>query len=219
MTSLLRILIALMLLPVVWGCLMSLLDTVSRASASATAVVLSLTTGACLMFVVLAFTRPHRLYVLGHELTHALWALLTGRRVHSIQVNRRSGSTTVSRSGLMLRLAPFLFPFYTLVLAGVYAIVSLFADQSNVLLIWLAGFGATWAFHAAFTMDALTRPQSDIRRSGWLLSMVLILWANILVVACGLCAATPATARSYIRHAVDHTVRCVQSCISISIGA
>ena len=194
MKRLLRILIACALLPVLWGALGGLWTILADTGTHLSSGLAALALGSACMWIILAIMpRPHRLYVLGHELTHAFWALLTGNRVHKITVGRKQGSVTVNRSSTLLRLAPYLFPFYALLLIALFLILQLFTGAERYMWAWLFAFGAAWGFHAAFTVAALRREQTDINRSGWLLSMTLILLVNTVIVALTICAVTPAT--------------------------
>lgn len=125
-----------------------------------------------------------RSYVLAHELTHALWAALMGARVLSIRVARESGSVTVSKSNFLVVLAPYFFPFYTVLIVAAYYLLALFIPVDRFYLLWLALVGFTWSFHVTFTITTLAQHQSDIRRQGRLFSYGAIYFFNVL----GACA-------------------------------
>ena len=63
-----------------------------------------------LVFVFLP--KPIRTYVLGHELTHAIWALLMGARVSGLTVRKAGGQVRTSKTNWAITLAPYFFPFY-----------------------------------------------------------------------------------------------------------
>lgn len=204
--------IACLLLPFVWGAGAGLWAVLKHRGTSLSNGMLALALGAACMWILLAvIPRPHRLYILGHECTHALWALLTGRRVHKITVKQRRGSVSVSRPDTLVRLAPYLIPFYTLLLLAIYFLSSLFGNPSAYLWIWLFSFGASWGFHAAFTLSAIMRDQTDISKSGWLLSMVLIALVNITIIALAICAVTPATVLLFSRTLWQRALQLVTS--------
>ncbi|MBW7908112.1 MAG: M50 family metallopeptidase, partial [Kiritimatiellae bacterium] len=97
------------------------------------------------LLLYLLLPRPMRTYVLGHELTHAFWALLMGARVSRLRVTARGGSVTISKSNWIITLAPYFFPFYTmLVIASVFALGLFFNLQPYERLI-LAIIGFTYA--------------------------------------------------------------------------
>jgi len=59
--------------------------------------------------VFLLLPRPTRTYVLGHELTHALWALLMGARVGGLKVGKSGGQVRTSKTNWAITLAPYFF--------------------------------------------------------------------------------------------------------------
>ena len=133
------------------------------------------------LWIALYFTlpRPIRTYVLAHELTHALWAFLTGARVSRLRVSRRGGSVRVSRNNFLITLAPYFFPFYTVLIIFTYGLIALFVDPGPYELYWLGLIGLTWGFHATFTVSTLMTHQDDIRMYGHVFSYAVIYLFNI----------------------------------------
>jgi hypothetical protein len=130
-----------------------------------------------------AMPKPVRAYVLGHELTHALWALLMGARVSRLKVSGRGGSVQLTKTNFLITLAPYFFPFYTVCVILGYGIVLLFVDLGLYQPFWLALIGLSWGFHATFTVTALLQRQTDIEANGHLFSYAIIFLFNVL----GLC--------------------------------
>jgi len=124
--------------------------------------------------------RPVRSYVLAHELTHALWGMALGARVSRIRVGREAGSVELSKSNFMVALAPYFFPFYTVLTVAACGLAGLFADMDPWRLWWLAGVGLTWGFHFTFTITALTQRQTDVKAHGRLFSYTVIYALNLL---------------------------------------
>lgn len=144
-------------------------------------------------WIVLFFTlpRPMRTYVLGHELTHALWALVFGARIGRMKVGARGGHVMVSKTNAAITLAPYFFPLYTFLVMGVYGGLSLFYDLHTYEPFWLGCIGLTWAFHLTFTLSMLSLRQPDIQEQGALFSYTVIYALNVL----GLCLWLVAVAR------------------------
>jgi len=141
----------------------------------------------------LCFKAPARAYVLGHELTHALWGLLFGARVGRMRVSARGGSVMLSKTNMWISLAPYFFPFYTVVVAGVYAVASCFADMGGGWrLVFLFLVAHTWGFHLTFTLGALRARQPDVVENGRVFSWVVIWLANVLGAGVWIAAMTPA---------------------------
>lgn len=132
--------------------------------------------GACQLIL----PRPITLYVFGHELTHALAALLSGYRVRSFSVSSRGGEVTLSGSNAAVALAPYCVPIYTVIAGAAFRVADHFFPFAHAGLWFAAALGFTFAFHAALTVYALSQRQPDLDYVGPFLSLVLILLANCL---------------------------------------
>lgn len=137
---------------------------------------------------------PMRAYVLGHELTHALWALLFGARVSRLRVAKSGGSVSVSKSNVLITLAPYFFPFYTAAVVVAAVAVRLCAGRLPCAGAWLAAVGFTWAFHVAFTVRALAQRQPDMEVYGTFFSLVFVWLANFAGLIAALAAMAPGAA-------------------------
>lgn len=130
-----------------------------------------------------------RTYVLGHELTHAMWSLLFGGRASHLKVSDRGGSVRVTRNNALVTLAPYFFPIYAFAVALLWlAAVWLFPPirpYSPVFLFWI---GLTWSFHLTFTLRFLAFNQPDVREHGRLFSYSLIYALNLLSIGAALVA-------------------------------
>jgi len=121
-----------------------------------------------------------RTYVLGHELTHALWSVLFGGRAYGLRVSARGGSVRVTKNNAWVTLSPYSFPLYTFLVAALWLLsVWLWPavrPYSPIFLFWI---GLTWSFHLTFTLRFLTFRQPDIREHGRLFSYTLIYCLNV----------------------------------------
>jgi hypothetical protein len=136
--------------------------------------------------------RPDWLYVLGHELSHALVALLTGGKVYAVRVTRQGGYVETNKTGTLVSLAPYLIPFYVLLLLLGFGLAALFLDVSATRFVSLGGLalpvrpvsvlaalcGFAWSFHITYTLRTLRDEQSDLTRNGEFFSVLLIFVAN-----------------------------------------
>ena len=138
--------------------------------------------GYLLWLVVFVFLpKPMRTYVLGHELTHALWALLMGARVSGLKVRKSGGQVRTSKTNWAIALAPYFFPFYAILFITGFFIVHAIWNLSEYMwvLFFLVGLG--WSFHVTFTMMILlTVRQPDVQSQGLLFSAVVIFLMNLL---------------------------------------
>jgi len=148
-----------------------------------------------LLWLAIYFTlpRPARSYVLAHELTHALWGWLMGAEVMRMRVSGASGSVTLSKSNLLIALAPYFFPLYTVMVIAAYYLLSLFVEVESYNLIWLALVGFTWGFHFTFTVATLMQRQTDIREYGHLFSYTVIYIFNVLGICLWIVLVSPVT--------------------------
>jgi len=125
--------------------------------------------------------KPMRTYVLGHELTHALWALLMGARVGGLRVKKTGGQVRTSKTNWFIVLAPYFFPFYAMLFIGGFVLVQAIWDVAAYqwVLFFLVGLG--WSFHLTFTlMMLLTVEQPDVKSQGVIFSVVVIYCMNLL---------------------------------------
>jgi len=132
------------------------------------------------------FPRPLRSYILAHELSHLLAAWLSGVRGGRLRVGSEGGSVEVSKSTIWIALAPYLIPFYSLLLLALHWIASLWWDP----VYWQKGLpfglGFTWCFHLTFTLYILSVPQSDVQPYGRLGAYSFILSGNLLLLCLAL---------------------------------
>ncbi|MFH1798355.1 MAG: hypothetical protein ABH844_03275 [Candidatus Omnitrophota bacterium] len=130
------------------------------------------------------FFRPVYLYVLAHEFVHVLATWLFGGRVVSFNISPRSGNVVTSKTNVFIELSPYFVPLYTILLGPVFLILkNMIGEDMGILsgfFIFLAG--VTLAFHFVMTREALMMQQSDIAKSGFIFSMVLIFIGNLTVV-------------------------------------
>lgn len=121
-----------------------------------------------------------RAYVLGHELTHACVGLCFGSRVSNLKVGLRGGSVTLTKSNVLITLAPYFVPFYTVVVMLIALVVRLCVSPLPLPALWLFFVGFTWNFHLCFTLHSLCQRQPDIEEYGHLFSYVFIWITNVL---------------------------------------
>ena len=146
-----------------------------------------------------------RTYVFAHEMTHVLWAWLSGARVSNIKVGAGSGSVNVSHSNVIITLAPYFFPLYTILCMATYGILSIWFELRPYYLVWLAMIGFTWSFHLIFTIASLLHHQSDIDEYGWFFSYVLIYLFNLAGITIWLTVVGPLTFRQVFVIFAAHT--------------
>jgi hypothetical protein len=128
------------------------------------------------------------LYVLGHELTHALFVYCFLGKVSGFKVSVDGGYIATNKSNLLISLSPYFVPFWSLLILGVYGIsgycftLPAYADQ-----ILYALLGASWTFHLLWTLWMIPRDQPDLKENDTFFSLVVIYLMNILLLTAMLC--------------------------------
>jgi hypothetical protein len=185
MIKFLKMLIGLALLPVCWAMsaatykLYQLSGDTSGGGMMTWALPIGFALWVALYFVL---PRPTRTYVFGHELTHALWALMMGGRVGELRVGRDGGHVAVTKTNFVITLAPYFFPFYCFLVIAIYYLAGIWFDVVSYKAWWLGAVGFTWAFHVTFTVHMLTERQPDIQEHGRIFSYAIIYLMNVLVI-------------------------------------
>jgi hypothetical protein len=197
MAGFLRWLLGLALLPACWGATRTLVDATFVAAGGGGGVsveAISLLAGmAAFALCWTTISHPVRMYVLGHELTHALWGLLFGARPSDVRVSETGGSVKLTKSNFLITLAPYFFPFYTFVVVVVALVTSAFVKPLPFLPLWMFLIGFTWAFHFLFTLETLTQRQPDVKLYGRIFSWVFIYLVNVALILVWMAATTRLT--------------------------
>ena len=175
----LRALFAIALLPFAWAIARAALDAFLHIPVPSDAIVspamLSLGAGFVTFLVAaMALPTPVRLYVLGHELTHALWGLCFFARVSNLRVGVKGGSVQLSKSNVWITLAPYFFPFWTMVVVVAALVTRCFVSPLPCPWIWFFTVGFTWCLHCCFTIKSLCQRQPDIETYGHIFSYTFI---------------------------------------------
>lgn len=137
------------------------------------------------------FSRP---YVFIHEMTHALAAWLCGYRVTKISVKKDNGFVKMDKTNTFVVLAPYFIPGYVVLTALLYMGVNLFIALASYTNYVLSLIGFWMAFHFIQTFHTLWEAdQPDLQLAGGkVFSLVTIVLANLLILACVLKILFPA---------------------------
>jgi hypothetical protein len=135
----------------------------------------------CLHFLL---RKPERMYLWGHEFTHLLVAKLFLRRVHGFHITSRSGGKVViDRTNVAIDLAPYAVPLYNVVALLPATLVTGGIPSARMTYLCAAAF--LFAMHLCFSLEGFIDSQPDVRRSGRIFSLaivllLLMLWTPIL---------------------------------------
>jgi len=131
------------------------------------------------------YVSPSRLYVLGHELSHAAAAWMSGTKVLSFFAGSREGHVRLSGSNAFIALAPYVLPFYAMAVMLGYRLLLWFwhpspAGARCAQEIFLALAGLALSFHLVHTAEAVgTVRQPDLDQAGGMVfSLAVIALCN-----------------------------------------
>lgn len=163
------------------------------------------------------------LYVMGHELTHALWVWMHGGRVHDFHVREDGGHVVTDKTNTLIILAPYFFPFYTLCWVAAYGFAVFCFDLQGFPGLLYAGLGFTWFLHLAYTVWMIQKGQPDLEYGGAFFSLTVIYLANLSFISAILVIASPSVswadfARDLLHNATEVSAAIVRV-IEISVQA
>lgn len=181
-----KMIIAILLLPICVGAAQALWLVVQHSGSADTTWVTLLAGAGCWIVIYLFLPKPMWIYVLGHELTHAVWAWLFGGQVKKIKVTSTGGHVHITKTNFLIALAPYFFPLYAVLVIIVFVIGHLIWDWHQYLAWFDLLLGAAYAFHVTLTAHILKTQQSDITDQGYLFSAVVIFLGNISVLLLGI---------------------------------
>lgn len=135
--------------------------------------------------------RPVSLYVLGHEWTHAIAAMLFNGKVKKIHVSSEGGYIITDKYNFYIALAPYLWPIYSAIVLMIWGCVGWFNEALYHREWFLGALGFTWMFHLTFTLWMLPKGQSDFHGPGKVFSFALIYLANVLLLGLAIIPLAP----------------------------
>lgn len=125
-------------------------------------------------------------YVLGHELTHALAALMCFGKVQAVSVDLDGGYVDTDTDNVFVSLAPYFVPLWMLLWMAVFYVANWIYPFESYLPWFYAGFGFWWSFHVYWTLWIIPREQPDLLENGVVFSFMIIMLTNIAALLLGL---------------------------------
>ena len=128
--------------------------------------------------------KPERMYLWAHEFTHLIVAKLFLRQVHGFHITSRTGGKVViDRTNVAIDLAPYAVPFYNVI--ALLPATLLAGRYPHARKIYLGTAAFLFVMHLCFSAEGFFDGQPDVRRSGRVFSLALVLlllmlWAPIL---------------------------------------
>ena len=185
MSKWIKLIIGILLLPFCLGACKTFW-LVLRASGNADTTWIPILAGAVCWIIIFAWLpKPMWIYVLGHELTHAVWTWLFGGQVKRMKVTSKGGNVVISKTNFVIVLAPYFFPLYAAIIVAIFALGNLVWNWHGYLVWFHLLIGTAYAFHVTLTWHVLHSRQSDITSQGYLFSAVVVFLGNSSVLLLG----------------------------------
>lgn len=181
-----KLIIAILLLPICGGAAMALLKVLHACGSADTTWIPLLAGAACWIVIFFLLPKPMWIYVFGHELTHVLWTWLFGGQVKKMKVTSKGGHVIISKTNFVIALAPYFFPLYVVLVVVMFALGNLIWNWHGYLVWFHLCVGAAYAFHLTLTFHVLQTQQSDITSQGYLFSAAIIFLGNVCVLLFGI---------------------------------
>ncbi len=122
------------------------------------------------------------LYVLGHELTHAIFIIASFGRIGEISISSEGGYVQTTKTSLLIALSPYFVPFWTVVLLSIYTLAAWIWSLPPMPRGVLVAMGFTWGFHLIWTIWMIPKDQPDLRENGVLFSLLFVYLINLGVI-------------------------------------
>jgi hypothetical protein len=179
----------LILLPLALITAMSLCDQLAHASGSLN-ILFSIPVWYALMgaavWVVLGSSRLFTssllyLYVLGHELTHALAVICSRGSIHAFKADLDGGYIQTDKNNIFISLSPYFLPLWAMLWGLVWGVTYLFWPTVTCQALLYSGLGFWWCFHLFWTAWIIPKDQPDLADNGTFFSLILVYFANLLL--------------------------------------
>ena len=181
-----KFIIAILLLPVCVAAGQTLWMVMNQCGGADTTLIPIAAGAACWLVIFVLLPKPMWIYVVGHELTHAIWVWLFGGSVKKFKATSNGGHVIVDKNNFLISLSPYFFPFYAVLVVLIFLVGHLIWNWKNFFVWFHLLVGAAYAFHVTLTATILRTEQSDITSQGYVFSMVVIFLGNVLVLLVGI---------------------------------
>lgn len=118
-------------------------------------------------------------YVLGHELTHAIAAKMCLGKVQSLRIDMHGGYVETDADNLFIALSPYFVPLWMCCWMLILWAANFFFPFEEYDAWFYAGAGFWWSFHIYWTLWVIPREQPDMLENGLLFSLLLIMVVNV----------------------------------------
>ncbi|MCX7641082.1 MAG: M50 family metallopeptidase [Elusimicrobiales bacterium] len=126
----------------------------------------------------------NKLYIISHELSHAIAGVLQGNSIKKIKIYSNKGYVSFKKKPHSLTIIfPYFFPLYNILLLILYALYFyIFGNFNHILFLFIQGF--TLSFHILNTLHIISTHQSDFKKfGGKFKSIITIISANLIIIS------------------------------------
>ena len=133
------------------------------------------------LFFMLPFLGGSFLAIMEHELTHMLFAILTGHKPVDLEVNQNKGGylSFQGEGNWLIALAPYFFPTFAFVVM-LASLVYMGMDKPLPDLYWSV-FGTMCGYHLASTILEIHPKQTDFKSAGYIFTIAFLPGINLIV--------------------------------------
>lgn len=123
------------------------------------------------------------LYVVGHELTHAISILLCGGSVKGMKIDIINGSYVLtSKTNIFIALSPYFIPFWMFIWMLTTWGLNQISPFPTYLKWFYFGFGFWWVYHIYWTVCSIIQErQPDLFDNGLFFSLMIIALLNFIL--------------------------------------
>lgn len=120
------------------------------------------------------------MYVLGHELTHAIAIIMCRGKIKGFHVSASHGGYVLTnKNNLFIALAPYFIPFWMIIWMLLIWCMNLISPLAYYLPIFYFGFGFLWAYHIYWTTCSIIQErQPDLFDNGLFFSLMIVVFIN-----------------------------------------
>ena len=124
------------------------------------------------------------IYVLGHELTHAIAILLCGGKIKGMKVSATEGGYVLTnKSNLFIALSPYFIPFWMLIWMLLIWAMNTISPFEHHLAWFYGGFGFWLVYHLFWTSYSIVQErQPDLFDNGLIFSLMIIILLNLVLI-------------------------------------
>lgn len=134
----------------------------------------------CIFFFIAANLQNSMLAIAEHELTHALFALLTFHKITGMEIEQDKGGHVqlIGRGNWLIVLAPYFFPTFAVIMLLIGAVYSAFGEPWPAFL--LPSYGAMIGYHICAIITQIHPKQTDFNEAGYLFTFLFLPGANLI---------------------------------------